>query len=302
MLALLTVTLTLAHTLGAQTRDTTFAVRRNGVIYVNASLGSLVITGVDREVAELRSRGATMEIRSEGVAVTLASTTRNVLSRGTGYTSRNRERPEFALDVPRDARVVVNGRSLDVSVSGLREALTVQVQSGDIALRALRGPVRVEALAGDVDARDLRGDVRVTTTSGDVVARDVQGSVDIHSTSGDVELTGRALTSVRVEVTSGDLVIDGDFTDNADVSLLTHSGDVALTVPSSFGAQLEVRTANGRFSATSLTLLPGDRAVSGSTRRFQLGRGGAARLVIQTFSGDATVKTRDVRPDLFDVR
>ncbi len=275
--------------LGAQdvrSRDTSFAVSRNGVIDIGMNNGTLIVRGGNRGTAELRANGTNYRLRTSGVGVTLGMT-----DQGGRQRSRSGDR-HVELLVPSGVKLVIHGMSTDVSIFDVAGEVDVEVLSGDVALTGLGARAFVSTLSGDIRVSGIAGDLRVSTVSGDIEARDVGGAVDVNTTSGDVELSAGRLDRVQFNSMSGSIAMNGALTDDARLQFTTHSGDVVLRLPGNAAGQIEFSTFNGDLRAGAVTLLPGGDAGNrrdGSARRYEFGGGGAARIIISTFNGDVTV-------------
>ena len=288
------------------TIDTLFNVARNGVIDITLRSGTLVVRGSERSTAELRANGSDYRLRSSGVSVTLAVAESFNRFTGARSLSRRSDEPDIALLVPRGVRLVINGTSTDVHVSDVAGDVEVHLRSGDVRLEALGGRVIVETISGDVSVVGGVGDLRVTTVSGDLVARSVRGSADVHTTSGTVLLGVDRATQVQVDAVSGDIEFDGSLADDARLRFTTHSGDIVLRLPDSVGGQLDVSTFNGEISGGAMTLMPSFETGDGrrktgdgrvrtaredrSTRRYEFGSGGSARITVSTYNGDVALR------------
>lgn len=300
-LTALVYTLALPRVAQAQSSgDTTFAVQRNAVIDITLRSGRLLVHGTDKSTAELRANDQRYELRSTGVGVTLAARDDNWRDANGRRTSRNSkdsrdDDSRFELAVPRGVRLMISSGSADVDVQDIAGDVEVHSLSGDITLRAIGGRAIVETLSGDVQLTDGAGETRASTVSGDIILRGVRGSAKVHTTSGEVTLSMVRAADVAVESTSGDIVFDGDPTDDARMQLTTHSGDVTIRIPEATRGVIEVATFSGEMrSNRPLTLTSGvmgslNRRQKGGergTQRFEFGGGGAARFTVTTFSGD----------------
>lgn len=297
-----------AQTAVTRTGDTAFNLSRTAVIDISVTHNDLVVRGSDRPTAELRARTRSYKLQSSGVAVSLAVGGDDARSR-----QRDEEDDVVQLLVPRGVRLVVHGASGDVSITDVTGDVDVHVQSGDIHTRNLGGRAIIETLSGDINVQDGVGDLRVTTVSGDVTARRVRGTVDVNTTSGTIVLSTERTPRVQVEAMSGDITLSGSLHSDAQIQLVTHSGDVALRLPESVGGLMDITTFNGEIASGGMTLLPsaagtvvrGDlargltgagRAALGNsdrrnnTKRFEFGGGGAARISVSTFNGDVSVQ------------
>jgi hypothetical protein len=261
-------------------RDTTVRLSSGAVVDITMRTGRIIVRGVDGSTGSVRSGGNDYRVRSDGVS--LAVTARE-------GEDNERERP-FELDVPRGVRLVVNTTSADVDIRDITGDVEVRTVNGDLRLDGISGRLYVDTFNGDVFVTGAPGPVRIVTVSGDAQVRGARGDVELRTTSGDLLIAGSALSRLTMASISGDLHVDGSFTESASVQVSTHSGDITLRVPDTARGRLELSTSNGKLTtAGPLTLMPGD--VSGarrgrSTRRYEFGGGGALHFDITTFSGD----------------
>lgn len=288
-----------AQASGRASADTAFAVSRNGVIDISMRSANLVVRGSDRTTAELRSKNRDYQMRSSGVSVTLSVGDRD--DRSTRSSQDRAERnADVLLMVPNGVRLVIHSTSGDVDISNVTGDVDIDLRSGDVHTRALGGRAIIQTLSGDITMTEGVGDLRITTVSGDITARQVRGTIDIGTTSGTVLVTADRSSRAQIDGVSGDVHLDGTFASDARMQITTHSGDVSLRLPESAGGNAEVTTFSGDLHAGALTLLPftdaggSRRSTERRTRRFEFGGGGAAHLVISTFSGDVTI-ARGVR-------
>jgi DUF4097 and DUF4098 domain-containing protein YvlB len=170
----------------------------------------------------------------------------------------------------------------------------VRTSSGDVRGDRLSGRVITETISGDVDVTGPMALLRVTTVSGDVLARGVRGEIEVRTTSGELQLDGERVTRLIAESMSGDLVFDGTLSDDAQLRINTHSGDVTVYLPASAKGRLELSTVNGELDTGGpMTMMPGLAPSSGrgrNARRYEFNGGGLLQLDISTFSGDVRMR------------
>ena len=182
-------------------------------------------------------------------------------------------------------------------------------QSVELDVRVPRqATIVVDTASGDVSGEDLTGEQRFSTASGDVELMRISGSADIEATSGDVELaatgvlrlkartvsgdlTVRAgsLAELSVTTTSGDIAIAGELAPDATHVVETVSGDAVLALEG--GTRFDVSTVTGNVS----TGVP-HRSERTDGRRLIVVGDGRATLRVRTMSGDvhiANVRARD---------
>lgn len=272
----------------ASSLDTTVAFDARGTLSVTCPGGAVIVTGSDR--SEIRVRA-----RSESGAIRFTSAgSRAVLETASG---RGCSDGRFEVSVPMGTRVVANSWSGSVSVRGVRGEVEAHVQSGDVDVRdATR--LEIEALSGDITVQGVRGDVGIRSISGDVHLSDVHGDVEVESVSGDMNLVQIVAKQVRAHTTSGEIDFGGQILDAGRYEFNTHSGELHLSLPPDFGAELSISTFNGAIESDfPITLKAGEHGIGASQSRrinFTVGHG-SARIIAETFSGEITLSTKGRR-------
>jgi DUF4097 and DUF4098 domain-containing protein YvlB len=135
---------------------------------------------------------------------------------------------DYEVQVPRETELTVSTVNGEVAVREL---------SGDVSVDAVNGEIAISDVSGDISAEAVNGQIEIRQVSGDISAETVNGSIELDGVSGSVD--GRAVNG-RIEVT---LVEDRLAAEGVD--LATVNGPVALRIPHSFSAQLELETVNG---------------------------------------------------------
>ena len=282
-------------TAGAQRRerdrefrmDTTFAFDARGTAELSIADGTLLVSTWSRNEARVVvvSNGERYEMRGNA--------SRFSLEPEDAY--RGDARVEVTL--PASARVSVETRSGDVRVTRVQGDVTVRAQNGDIQLDDLAGRVDVSVMSGDLQLSNITGDIQVNAINGDVDLNRVQGQVGVETVSGDISVRDATSRWVRLRSTSGDLDYSGAVTAGGRYELGTHSGDVTMTLPENPSASLTVSTFNGEIESDfPITLAPGAHDIGvGRSKRFNFDVGrGEARVTLESFSGDITLRGRGV--------
>lgn len=264
--------------------DTTVALARGGAVSLAIHDGEIAVTGWDRD--EVR-----VSARAEG-GVRFRATASRVTVEVDGM--RRGSDARFEITVPRGTRVSARAQSGDITIHGSRGTVEAGTQNGDIEIGDAVGRVEAGTLSGNVTIAKVEGDVKAGTVSGDVGVRDVKGEIEIGSVSGDIDVAATVARFVRVAATSGDLAYRGTIDPQGSYELATHSGDVEIALPQNVGAQISVSTWSGSVeSEFPITLKPGEHGIgSASAKRFTFEVGnGAARINLESFSGDITITT-----------
>jgi DUF4097 and DUF4098 domain-containing protein YvlB len=232
---------------------------------------------------------------------------------------------DYTIEVPHSFRVSASTTSGEVRVSNLQGAAEVTATSGDVSMRAVGGGSSARMTSGDLEVIEVAGDLSVSATSGSVVVDNIKGKLEIEGTSGDFRAS-RVDKDADIQLASGDFILEGcsgnvsfraasgdavmreidgsvdAASSSGDIevliipvaersfSLSTSSGDVIVYfVPvKGFGFQLDVRTSSGSIEGD----LP-IKVTRADRRRLQGVVGsGAARVDIETASGDVTITER----------
>lgn len=232
---------------------------------------------------------------------------------------------DYTIEVPYRFSVSASTTSGEVRVSNLEGGAEVTATSGDVSIRAVGGSSTARLTSGNLDIVEVGGDLSVSATSGSVVVDNVKGKLELEGTSGDFRASRIGKDAV-IRLASGDFVLEGCSGDvsfraasgdavlreidggidaassSGDIealiipvtdrsfSLSTSSGDIVLYyVPvKDYGFQLDVRTSSGSIEGDlPIKVMRADR------RRLQGVVGsGAARVDVETASGDVTVTER----------
>jgi DUF4097 and DUF4098 domain-containing protein YvlB len=189
--------------------------------------------------------------------------------------------------------------------------LDVSAVSADVTTLRLTGPQRLTTVSGNIRAdfaRDFEGKtvsgdmrlkgnsqpggLRLSTVSGDVTLERGAGELEATTVSGDLVLEVLSARTVRTRTTSGDLLLRGSLTDDANVEAETISGEIAVRMKPQAGFEYEVSSFSGdigncfgRQAESANRHGPGMR-LNGSTGE------GKARLRVKSMSGDVALCDR----------
>ncbi len=191
-----------------------------------------------------------------------------------------------ATDVDGDLRLDV--ASARVAATDTRGTLVVDAGSGGVTLRGTRGRrLAVDNGSGGVSLDRVSSDeCSVETGSGGIAASDLSCkrlSVDVGS--GSVRLGSLSADVVSIETGSGAISLDMVSLPSS-VRVDAGSGGVTLTVPSDFGAEVDIETGSGSI-ATDFAVRT--RAVERRRLRGTIGNG-AGRVVVETGSGSVRLR------------
>jgi hypothetical protein len=173
-----------------------------------------------------------------------------------------------------------------------------------LALRSSTGPLSVERLQGDltlegadaaVNVRNVgNGHVHVRTMRGPTTLTDVRnGHVEIASISGDVHMKSVDGPLVQVNLGSGKIFYDGDFSSGGNYRFTTHTGDIEAVAPADVSAGFRAHSVLGRVQH-DFPLQPRHSRYTVEAGRSFVGTAGeaASEVVLRSFSGKIRLKQR----------
>ena len=181
-------------------------------------------------------------------------------------------RVELEVRVPNSGWIFgVYARSVKIEVRIPKEArLDVHSGDGDLSVRGLKGEINLSTQDGRVEADSLEGELRASSGDGNMR---VQGRFDSLSLK-----TGDGTISAQIEpgsqMSSGWSVRSGD-------------GNVELSLPEGFSADLDVHTGDGRIASDLSITRSGE--LDESSLRGKL-NGGGPILSIRTGDGSIRLK------------
>ena len=191
-----------------------------------------------------------------------------------GWLRPQRHSADVTVTVPGGCPTQVGVVNASAIVSGISANISAKSVSGDITL---------DGVIGSVDAK---------TVSGDLEARGIDGEIAFNSVSGDLTLAGGAVRHLDAKTVSGRVTADIDLHDDGGLKVATVSGDVAVRVPASASARVDLRSTSGRvrsgFDGMCASPGPGPAAMSATIGS------GSANLSVTSMTGDVTLLARPV--------
>jgi lia operon protein LiaG len=148
-----------------------------------------------------------------------------------------------------DAYVSVDGASLSVAASDVKGDLRVSVGSGEVTVTHGSGEIYLETGSGDVTASDIDGDaLKIETGSGAIQVSEIDlPKISLETGSGAIRAESIRAERASLETGSGSVALMLD----SDVDMLaieSGSGEIEVSVPKNFGAEVSMETGSGSLS------------------------------------------------------
>ncbi|KAA6455571.1 DUF4097 domain-containing protein [Acidobacteria bacterium AB60] len=195
--------------------------------------------------------------------------------RGLGFhiTVGNRHEPQVTIDTP--AATDLEARTAD----------------GGLKVSGLNGNLQLHTSDGSMDVWDVNGALHLLSSDGSIHVHGASGTLESRSSDGQVKIEGR-FTAVQVHTSDGGLELTlANGSQLATASRIeTSDGSVAIHLPHSLAADLEIRTGDGHLDCKLPLVMEGydSKSDSGHSLRGKL-NGGGVPLTIRTRDGNATI-------------
>ncbi len=176
-------------------------------------------------------------------------------------------------------------------------ALDLEARTSDGAIRVsgVQGYLKLHTTDGKVDVEDAGGALHLEASDGTIHVHNLKGSVDSSSSDGRVAIDGR-LTAFHIHTGDGSLELALDEGSKLDGSsrIQSSDGSVALRVPRSLAADLDVHASDGEIECALPVSIEGYSTAhqSGHNLRGHL-NGGGPPLSIDTSDGSVSITAFD---------
>jgi DUF4097 and DUF4098 domain-containing protein YvlB len=270
MLALLTV----QAAQGFNT-DTTITVTQGTRLSVENQGGDITVKAWDRNQVRVQashSRRTHIDIQLAGAVLTLEAEA----DRGPA------NMVDYVITVPAWMALSLEGMYATVDVKGSRGSISVETLDGDITVDGGAESVKLASVQGRIELSNARGRIELNSVSESIEASGLSGDILAETVSGDIVIARSDARSIEMQTVSGELIYDGKVIDGGHYSLLTHSGNIAVSVPE--GTNATVATAVGSGDVRATFPLPASERPSRRRQTFRLGSG-SATVELETFSG-----------------
>lgn len=237
--------------------DTTIAVSRGTALQIANFAGQVSVKTWDKNAVRIltdASDGSQIVIRRDGEVLLVKA-----------YSKRMAERSiDLNLIAPIWMDLDVSGIHTDVIIDGTKGRVHVETVHGDIAVSGGRGQIELNAVNQDIHLVDASGIVLSETVNGDMTFQRIESD------------------SVDVSTVNGEIFYEGSIQNRGVYRFTSHNGDIAVALPKTADAMVNVSTFSGEFASDFPVSLTETR--KGRQFCFMLGRG-SARVDLESFQG-----------------
>jgi hypothetical protein len=174
---------------------------------------------------------------------------------------------------------------------------TVSVVNASTILSGISAKISAKSVSGDITLDGVTGSVDAKTVSGDVEVRGLDGDLAFNSVSGDLTLVGGAVRRLAARTIGGQVTADTDVPEGGGFKVSTVSGQVAVRVPASASARVDLKSTSGRLRSgfDGVSSAPGAGPAGPAVMSGILGSGSAS-ISLTSMTGDVTLLARADHP------
>lgn len=238
--------------------DTTIAVSRGTSLQVANFAGQVSVKAWDKNAVRVTAdaeEGEQVLIKEDGKVLLIK-----------GYARRPSEDRSIDLSIfaPAWMDLAVSGIHTDVVIDGSKAKVHVETVHGDIAVSGGRGQIELNAVNQDIHLVDASGIVLSETVNGDMTFQRINSD------------------SVDVSTVNGEIFYEGSINLKGVYKFTSHNGDIAVALPKTADAMVNVSTFSGDFASDFPVSLTETKA--GRQFCFIMGKG-SARVDLESFQG-----------------
>ncbi len=255
--------------------------------------GAVSVTTWDRdEVAVTGTLGdGSKGLEVDGSGSRLSIRVQSAERSGWGWFGSSGRMEDSILDVkvPRRAELKIEVVSAEVAVSGTEGRLVdVDSVSGRVRVDGKPRELELGSVSGSIEADVTSDRLQAETVSGEIRARGAIQRLKFESVSGSISAQSTGYREFNASSVSGDIAIGGKLADDGRLDSETMSGDVRVQLTADASARIHAETFSGRIRSDVGTVKQPEYG-PGRSLDATLG-GGAARITIETFSGDIDIR------------
>ena len=166
----------------------------------------------------------------------------------------------------------------------------VRSSGGTVHAQGLRGDLILQAETATVEVSDVSdAHLHVNTLSGPISLMNIRNiHLDVRSVSGDITLHDVSGSSVEVNSARGRINYDGDPGPAGEFRLMSHSGDLSVSIPTSASVDISSHSVNGK-SDNYVPKRVGVSARSSGSPFLRPTTRNASRFVLRSFIGNIRI-------------
>lgn len=192
---------------------------------------------------------------------------------------------KYEINVPNKYNLDVRTAGGDVKIFENYGNINLKTSGGDIDVTQSKGELTAETSGGDIKIDNFIGHSDLSTSGGDISVASQNGNVFASTSGGDIHIIAID-GEIKAQTSGGDISLKYQGA-NLGVELITSGGDIELSLPSNFSADVKLETLGGEIENNFPNL-----NITTAKRSLIIGKynDGGNLLICKTSGGDITVK------------
>ena len=192
--------------------------------------------------------------------------------------------------IPRKAQLYFKGVDTTFSLMNLAAGVKGTTIKGDLLLKNVDKEMKISTVSGGVKVFDSTGEAYIESVNGKVDLSGKFSEVIIKSMSGDISTNISEIEELLIKNMSGKTTVKGQLQDDAEVKLVSVSGDIVYKTVGKLNAQCEIDIQFGGEINNKLTEdKPVKSRLKQKTLNFVSGDGSGS-LMMNTATGSVTIE------------
>lgn len=314
--ALLLISMTTTAAVAQEKIDETVTTTSSPTVTIQHVNGKANIVTWDEEKVNVKGRlGANTESfdidANDGAVTVKIEVKRNKDDNYKNYSKDDGD--DLTIYLPRQSRLFYTSMNADVTATGIRNHVDIDVVNGDISLQDIRGKMKVETVNGDIEFSNIAGEVEMETVNGDIKGtHDDKQDVEFDTVNGDIEVTTNAqevsvesvngrielalgeIRELEIETVNGKVSASMQLLNIGDVSVTSVGGNIDLVLQEEVSARFKINAHAGGRIVNEITDAEVQKAKYGPGRWLEfMTAGGAAEVEVSTVSGKVTLEVEE---------
>ena len=266
--------------------EQTLEADKSGSLFIDNIRGSVIIKGWDKPQIQLKGElddsAKKLVFKRKGHKALI-----KVMMKGMSHGGQGSNLQVF---IPRNTHLRFRGVDTSFHISDLTSMVEGKTINGSLIVSNVHAKMNISSVSGKVKVNQSSGIARIESVSGEVDFAGKFTDANIRTMSGDISANINGINKLRVKNGSGFTSVQGALLDDADVKLVSISGDIMYRSQGKLNAKCEVASRFGGRIENKLTKdKPRKEKMTQQKLEFTSGDG-SGKLVMNTLNGSVTLE------------
>jgi DUF4097 and DUF4098 domain-containing protein YvlB len=191
----------------------------------------------------------------------------------------------YIIKVPTNSQLDLKTSGGHIDVAMIEGEIAMNTSGGHLNIKEVNGIVDARTSGGHINLTAIKGSADVRTSGGHIDLKEAEGMFELRTSGGHIDID-ELYGSVNASTSGGSVRASMEVL-TGNVQLRTSGGSVSLSMPSSEGADLEIRGTRVRANLVNFSGSQTKSSISGTIN------GGGYKVSLRTSGGTAKLDLRD---------